>query len=76
MITKDDIKPGFKFKTHHDSYVVDHVKNDYVYLRYLYTDYSRVFKWATVDNAVSSLNTDSYFQVISCIPNFKYVEEL
>lgn len=76
MITKDDIKPGFKFKTTYDFYAVDHVKNDYVYLRYLNKEYIRVFTWTTVANAVLSLNTDSYFQVLSYIPNFKYVEEL
>ena len=75
MITKDDIKPGFKFKTTYDFYVVNHVKNDYVYLRYLNVE-PIVFRWATVDNALSSLNNDPYFKVLSCIPNFKYVEEL
>jgi hypothetical protein len=76
MITKDDIKPGFKFKTTDDFYVVNHVKNDHIYLRYLNVEPIRVFRWTTVDNAVLTLNNDPYFQVLSYIPNFKYVEEL
>lgn len=76
MITKHDIKPGFRFSTAKDDYIVIKIKsNNMVHLQNLNTDTSHTFDWIYIDQAVDIFKTNIYFKPYKQL-KLTYIEEL